>query len=499
MQHNKRLASWGFAALTLVAFAVLLRWGSFFMSVINHDESTYIVIADEMLRGKTYLADVVDTKPIGLFWLFEGLVWMSGGSIFLLRLIASAFIGLTASVWWWTARRVTASTRVAWATGLTYVFLCSLFTYFGLSPNTELYFNLLTATAIALVVGRIWSPTYRHTPLDWPAFGLVGLCLGFAVIIKPVAAAESLAIGLFLLWQGWKTNSIKQAVFSRCLPMTVAFCLPLLLVYGYYASRDMLDLLYFYNFELTKRYPVEKTMLDRLVYMGEYMRFLPLLVLGFWPSAAFASKTENEAWPKIKVYRRFLFLLGICILLMILLPGKSFGHYFIQLHPITAALFGLWFLPGRAEWPKLRSFFSRFGKPLFIVVAIGLSLAHFFRYQSKYDQARAVSDWLIPRLEAQDEVFMENYHQIVYHLIDRPVPTPYVHSSLLFYDHHVEALDLKLEFEAERLINNANLRYVVRRKRQPELYVNAVTRAVDAHFIQVFDFDSELIILERKQ
>lgn len=94
---------------------------------------------------------------------------------------------------------------------------------------------------------------------------------------------------------------------------------------------------------------------------------------------------------------------------------------------------------------------------------------------------------------------MENYHQIVYHLIDRPVPTPYVHSSLLFYDHHVEALDLKLEFEAERLINNANLRYVVRRKRQPELYVNAVTRAVDAHFIQVFDFDSELIILERKQ
>ncbi|MEM8586020.1 MAG: hypothetical protein AAGF87_17205, partial [Bacteroidota bacterium] len=105
------------AVLGLIAFAIFLRWGSFFMSVINHDESTYIVIADEMLRGKIYLADVIDTKPIGLFWLFEGLVWLSGGSIFILRLLTSVCIGLTASVWWWTARRVTGSTRVGWATG----------------------------------------------------------------------------------------------------------------------------------------------------------------------------------------------------------------------------------------------------------------------------------------------------------------------------------------------------------------------------------------------
>ncbi|MEM6395353.1 MAG: phospholipid carrier-dependent glycosyltransferase [Bacteroidota bacterium] len=484
------------AVIGLIAFSIFLRWGSFFISVINHDESTYIVIADELLRGKVYLKDVFDTKPVGLYWLFQGLVWLSGDSIILLRLFAAVFIGLTAGVWWWTARRVTKSTAVAWATGITYIFLCSTWTYFGISPNTEIYFNLFTAVAIALMVSRVWRSNHNQTQSDWLTFSCVGVVLGLAAIIKPVVAAESLAMGLFLLWRGWKTQQLRQAIFARCLPMTIAFCLPLLMVYSYYSSKGLLDALYFYNYELTKRYPVDKTILERVIYVGEYLRFFPVLIVAMWP---YSSMTPDDISKPIKTYRQFLFLLGACVLIFILLPGKSFGHYFIQLHPVAAALFGLWFLPGRNEWPKLRAFFTRYGKLLLIATSIGLSLAYFFKYQTKYDQPKAIAEWLNDRLEEGDQVFMENYHQIVYHLIDRPVPTPYVHSSLLFYDHHVEALELDLETEAQRLIENSNLVYVVRRKRQPELYDNALTQAIDTHFKVVKDFDEELIILKRVQ
>ncbi|MEO0732907.1 MAG: hypothetical protein AAFZ52_08735, partial [Bacteroidota bacterium] len=64
-----------------ILLAIALRWGSFFISVINHDESTYIVIADEMLRGEIYLRDVVDTKPIGIFWIYAALIKLTGGAI----------------------------------------------------------------------------------------------------------------------------------------------------------------------------------------------------------------------------------------------------------------------------------------------------------------------------------------------------------------------------------------------------------------------------------
>ncbi|HEX5625100.1 MAG TPA: hypothetical protein VFX48_03710, partial [Saprospiraceae bacterium] len=47
--------------LVLPLLAILLRFFSFFPSVIDHDESTYIVIAKALLEGQTYFKDVIDT------------------------------------------------------------------------------------------------------------------------------------------------------------------------------------------------------------------------------------------------------------------------------------------------------------------------------------------------------------------------------------------------------------------------------------------------------
>ena len=54
----------------LVALSVLLRFFSFFPSVMDHDESTYLVIANEMLHHKTLYTDLIDIKPPGIFLLY---------------------------------------------------------------------------------------------------------------------------------------------------------------------------------------------------------------------------------------------------------------------------------------------------------------------------------------------------------------------------------------------------------------------------------------------
>ncbi|MEL7163004.1 MAG: glycosyltransferase family 39 protein, partial [Bacteroidota bacterium] len=180
-----------------ILLAVALRWGSFFISVINHDESTYIVIADGMLRGEVYLRDVVDTKPIGIFWLYAALIKLTGGAIWGLRTAAALVVALGAWGLFLAGRRATGSEKVGVAAGVIYCWACAIFTYYGLSPNTEIFFNLFTIFAVALVV----APRVKERAADpfwhWP---LAGLLLGLAMIVKPFAAAESLAVGLFLVW-----------------------------------------------------------------------------------------------------------------------------------------------------------------------------------------------------------------------------------------------------------------------------------------------------------
>ncbi|MBP8239553.1 MAG: hypothetical protein KAX50_06315, partial [Saprospiraceae bacterium] len=60
------------ALLGLIGLALVMRFFSFFPSVINHDESTYILIAEGLLKGKVYFRDYIDTKPIGIFLLYAG-------------------------------------------------------------------------------------------------------------------------------------------------------------------------------------------------------------------------------------------------------------------------------------------------------------------------------------------------------------------------------------------------------------------------------------------
>ena len=66
----------------LTGLSLVMRFFSFFPSVMDHDESTYLVIADALRQGNVYLRDVIDTKPIGIFTLFAVFQILFGKSIF---------------------------------------------------------------------------------------------------------------------------------------------------------------------------------------------------------------------------------------------------------------------------------------------------------------------------------------------------------------------------------------------------------------------------------
>ncbi|RME99701.1 MAG: hypothetical protein D6772_07355, partial [Bacteroidetes bacterium] len=198
----------------LVLAAVWLRAGTFAPSVINHDESTYILIGKALWQGDTYLVDAYDTKPIGIFLIYALLYVLSGGSIWLMRLYTAVVVGLTAYLLFRLSWQVSKQSVVAWSAALGYLLLSSTFKFYGISPNTELFFVPLAVAA----VGLVW-PLNR----PWWVYALAGLLLGIGFIIKYVIAADALAIGLLLLWRAARKSDWWTTIVARALPLTLCF------------------------------------------------------------------------------------------------------------------------------------------------------------------------------------------------------------------------------------------------------------------------------------
>lgn len=484
-----RNLQWLLAFLTL---ATIARWGSFFISVINHDESTYIVIADEMLRGEVYFRDVIDTKPIGIFWIYEALITLTGGSILALRMAAAWVVGLGGFGLYVAGRRAAGSERVGIAAGLVYVFITSLYSYYGISPNTEIFFNVFTIAAVAVAV----APRIRAGSADpWWQWPLAGLLLGLAFIIKPFAAAEALAVGLFLLWFYGRQRAFVRMVGAGLL-LVGAFALPLLFVYGYYQRLGLLEQLAFYTFEVSAAYPIELPWYLRLKYMGDYLlRFSPFVILGGGALVQAYREKSKEGWWK---WGSYLLLQFALVTAVVLLTGKRFGHYQIQLHPVIALLAALWWAPGMTVFQRLRRERIRpYLTGLVVAAFVLLGGGYALKYANKSDEARQVADYFDGRLDPDETIFFLNGFQIVYHLLDRPVPTPYVHSSLLFYDHHVRAFQIDELAEAERILADPTVVYLVGRRGDEDANTPLTERLLQV--FQPFDEIGERLLVYRRK
>ena len=82
-------------ALLFVAAALFLRIFSCFPTVLDHDESTYIVIANEWLSGEQLYKDLIDIKPPGIFIIYRLLLSICSSVVFT-RLFAAVVVGISA-------------------------------------------------------------------------------------------------------------------------------------------------------------------------------------------------------------------------------------------------------------------------------------------------------------------------------------------------------------------------------------------------------------------
>ena len=464
--------------ILFVLTAVVFRFSSFFSSVLDHDESTYLIIGRDLLHGKSLYVDVTDSKPVGIFLIYAFMQLIFGYSIFLKRVFVAAIIGLTAYLINRVSEKLFKDNRVAAASGFIYIFLSSTWNYFGLSPNTELFFNFFTISSL-LFFFRKSSTSYF----------IAGVLLGIGFIIKYLVLLDFIAISSFFLVTEIMHRKGKFAFSDlfRYVLSGIGFSIPFLLVNLYFYLNNHFEAFRFITYELPQEYRVHTTFWQFVKLQLDFTgRFLPVTFLMFY--VLFSKKSLLKDWQKY-----LLIYWIIAVLVAIYLPGKGYSHYAIQLMLPVSLIAGVAFSK-KFVFDRFSQFIyrGRSGLVLLILFVGTIQVSAISGKLKKSDHARIVARYLKANMQLEDQIYVGNYEQILYYLLKKECPTKYVHPTILSLPVLSEAFKVNPSNELRRIVGN-NPKFVIV-KNQYALLQNMIA---SNYTLEKTFFDDEVKIYKR--
>ena len=303
------------AALPLIVLAI--RALAFLPSVVDWDESLYLIQAREWLAGGWPLVAAWDMHPIGAPAMFTGAMTAFGQSIFAVRLLGVLSVAATGWGLFFAVRAAGGAPLTGYAAALIYAGHSMV--PGGVSVNAEMLFAPFTAAAIALAINA--APT-------WPRLCGIGLLVGWAMLIKPVAAPEGcLAFALLVgpaWWRGglpWRRLAAMAAAYAGlCALPTLGFGV----VYAWRGTLDAyLDGSFFAPFRYAQGAAGGEAVWRVAEAAGQVLWLLLLAAAAAWLARGWALLNIGAFWL-------------LAAVLAIIGPAQFFSHYFlIWLPPLS--------------------------------------------------------------------------------------------------------------------------------------------------------------------
>ena len=423
----------------LFIITLIARFFTLFPLVIDHDESTYLVIANEWLKGHIPFKHYIDIKPVGIYGIYALATGLFGQSIIAIRLLTIAAISTSAFFLFKAGRAAGKSNFTSLSSGLLYISLISV-DQWGWSGNTEVFFNLFTAAALFFLVKQ-----KKYTG----HYFVIGFLMGIGFIIKYHVAFDFLA---FLLLIGWVNKSSFKNLIFRIFITGVSFLIPFGLVNLYYYVSGNYTEFINVSFIIPSRYSSSINMSDSGLFVAQfYLFFLPLSMfyfIGVYQRLRLGEDKSKEAilsiiWPGL-------------VWMAVLFTGKLFPHYYAQAL-IPFSFFALDYLENLNI--KKRSY-SHFRKGVLsilgILFLIGIT-SQFFSLIVKPDNEKAVLEYLTEYIKPEDKFYSQK--MVLHYMLDKSPQTKYIHPTIFSNKEHIEAFRINLEDEYES-IRESNSKYI---------------------------------------
>ncbi|WP_222183239.1 glycosyltransferase family 39 protein [Geminicoccus harenae] len=427
-------------ALGFIALAIVLRLPAMLYSVLNFDESMYLLMGDKLRQGFLPYTALCDLKPVGLFGLFALISALPMDGVLAMRLCAAVAVGLSAFLLWMVAPRLfdDPHRHIGTMAGLSYVVF--MLANGGLNAQAELFMNLASLLGLLLAL-RATGTGGR------PRLGLMvaaGLVLGVGVQIKQVVAIDMLAylFGFFLL----TTQGLRQLparIREAWLPLAalgLAATVPTLVIMLVYAVSGNWDAWVAGNLTTHRGFYGDTG--PEIAWDAGFRALVEQAPL--WVAALVVLVVGGRLARDLGERRAILFLWLWIVLVGI---GQLFlrfmsDHYFLQFLMPLGLLTG--FLLGRGVLERLDGGFGR-RAVLAALVVLGVFAAAknpivnaVYIARDRYvggeahagDAARQAATEIAKDLRPGDALYVVGFMPIVYYLTGAEIPTRFAFTGL---------------------------------------------------------------------
>jgi 4-amino-4-deoxy-L-arabinose transferase-like glycosyltransferase len=480
--------------LAFLLVTLLLRAYSFFYSVIDWDETLYLLIADAWSHGSIPYVEIWDQKPPGVYLCFLlGKIFGAGDLLLGIRVLCVLAVTFAAYFLYRICQRLApASGAFAYAPGLLYI----VFTLVnqGLAANTEIFFIPFVTAGMWCIVAcvDVTRGTWRSRP--WLLI-TGGVLLGFAFQIKYLVAFDLLAIALGIAVFQFLTTPLATALRNTLrigALLLLGFVLPNAAILYYFHAQGHLQDLITATLSANVQHRTHGDVSIVKTAGKFYLQFRDQFIL--WGSAVAAlfwiargTRSNAQKWTVLMLWAWLLL-----DVISISLTKKFYAHYFLQALPPLCVLFFVVWAPLYSNLQKASRVTAVACLTLFVMLTTVLPVVEetvmtlYFRKvegNPYWNDASAEIAALVKQdLQAGDYIFVAGAQPVIYYLTGARIPTRFPYPPFFLDDHfrHVSGIDPANEI---RSILDKKPRYIISRKLTDNTFYNLLA----PHLVREYD------------
>jgi len=410
------------ASFLLLAFAI--RYPDFFYYQIDWDESSYILLGQDVVNGHLPLTQHFAIKPPLLPLPYALTILLFGKSIVAIRLLGLFCIVSVAFVLWRIGKEKFGETAGFWA-GSFHVLASSVFVA-GQATMSE----HIASVPLAFVILILLMRPNQH--LFW-----IGVLLGVTTLMRTNLVYVGFMTGLIVFFSGFKDG------WTRSLKRTVVLFLggvaPMVLVGIVYAAGHQLALLKKLMWDATLSYTaggntsaifgINPDAFERFFYLLYASIFSYQLIYWFAPFLGFLlvylRRDSTREQKRVMTINALLFL---AVLASIMHSGWGYPHYLIQLIPMMSLMVGAGF--AARFRPTFRYLLLVFCLVGFLITLKPLIFKYHFLYLQKKDVSHTIVDYLSRYDLSGRYVYFATDH-IGYWFTGAKIPMQYIHPTAI--------------------------------------------------------------------
>ena len=495
--------------LVLVGFAagvLLLRLATLPRSVLDWDESLFLIMGRALLRGEAPYATVWDHSPLGAPILLAFAQMVFGQSVIVLRLVTWLAVTFAAFALY-RLGNLLGRQGAGWIAGVCYAVLS--LTNTGLAAQRELLFAPFVAAALYLILScdADAARPARRTGLR---FLLAGLLLGFGLQLKYLYVLDVAAVGLIATLVLWPQRPASLRAFAgRTLPyyalLAVGPILFLGLTAGYAALKGSFSDYLYANFIVGGAYVASGkfALADLFKRLIGQVTGSPLLWVSLALTPIYLARARDVARPERRAFLFVLIWLAAAFA-GTLISGKLWSHYFLQLLPPLCLLTGLLLTGTLRPDPG----YDPVKRNLALILAVAASLLPLIHpplasslallrscvlrgAELPPDRPAQVAAYLAARVTPEDGIYVADYEPILYYLVDARQPTRYIFPPHLI-SARFEGVDVNQPLQELDQIMTEQPRYVIRTSPPITNFSNAAYRdALDQYLAERYVIEKQ--------